>query len=94
MKSRVYPLLVAVLVLFLLAPLPAQAQRRTVSLDGTWRIADSRSEMAMPGVFDHAVQVPGLVNLAQPAFPDSRWLSSAGNTLLTGFGQNSPRRNG
>jgi hypothetical protein len=46
------------------------AQRHIQSLDGTWRIADSRSATPMPAAFDRRVTVPGLANLAQPEFKD------------------------
>jgi hypothetical protein len=49
---------------------PAHAERMTVSLDGRWRIEDGRSATEMPAHFTHTVQVPGLVNLAKPAFPN------------------------
>ncbi len=45
------------------------ADRVTQSLDGQWQIADSRSADDVPRQFDRTVSVPGLVNLAQPAFP-------------------------
>lgn len=41
--------------------------RRTISLDGTWQIAEGGSN-APPAKFDHTVPVPGLVDLARPAF--------------------------
>ena len=47
----------------------AWAERLTVSLDGLWQIADSRSEADLPAVFKHTVPVPGLAHLAKPAFP-------------------------
>lgn len=43
---------------------------RTVSLDGAWQIADSISADEIPAAFDHSCPVPGLANLAEPAFPD------------------------
>ena len=46
------------------------APRQSVSLDGVWQIADSRSATEMPTAFDRAVPVPGMVNLAKPAFKD------------------------
>lgn len=61
---------------FALAVLPASLLvgapngRVTVSLDGAWEIADSVSSAEVPKAFAHKVQVPGLVNLARPAFPD------------------------
>ena len=42
-------------------------ERRTVSLDGTWQIAEG-SASNRPTVFDHTVPVPGLVDMAQPPF--------------------------
>lgn len=44
--------------------------RTTVSLNGTWQIAESVAADGIPTVFDHTVVVPGMVNLAKPAFPD------------------------
>ena len=49
---------------------PARAERTTVSLDGTWRIADSLSATEMPAAFNHTVPVPGLANLSRPGFKD------------------------
>lgn len=46
----------------------ALAERTTVSLDGRWQIADSEARDTPPARFDHTVPVPGLANLAQPAF--------------------------
>ncbi len=47
---------------------PVHAQRETISLDGAWQIADSKSAEEIPETFDHTVPVPGLANLAQPPF--------------------------
>jgi len=45
------------------------APRRVISLDGTWQIA--QGEMAaVPKEFAHTVIVPGLVDLARPAFAE------------------------
>jgi hypothetical protein len=46
------------------------AGRRTQSLDGLWQIADGKSPAEMPVAFNHTVPVPGLANLARPAFAD------------------------
>ncbi len=43
--------------------------RTTLSLDGQWQIADSKSPDAVPTAFTHTVPVPGLADLAKPAFP-------------------------
>jgi beta-galactosidase len=53
--------------------------RKTVSLNGTWQIEESKEAEAMPVVWNHTVPVPGLAHSAQPAFPqvdqfDSRTL--------------------
>jgi hypothetical protein len=54
----------------LCAPLSAAPGRNTLSLDGSWRIADSLSATELPARFPATVPVPGLANLARPAFPD------------------------
>ena len=46
----------------------ARADRVTISLDGTWTIADGKDPSAVPASFDHTVRVPGLANRATPAF--------------------------
>ncbi|HEU5078794.1 MAG TPA: glycoside hydrolase family 2 TIM barrel-domain containing protein [Opitutaceae bacterium] len=45
----------------------SESPRRTLSLDGSWQIAEGSLDRA-PASFDHTVPVPGLVSLAQPAF--------------------------
>lgn len=55
--------------LLALAILPA-AERLTISLDGEWDIADSKSADALPSVYGHKVPVPGLAHSATPRFPD------------------------
>jgi hypothetical protein len=45
------------------------ALRRTVSLDGVWQIAEGKLDPA-PTVFERSVPVPGLVDMAKPAFDD------------------------
>jgi hypothetical protein len=49
---------------------PPTTGRETCSLDGVWQIADSVSATEMPVAFPATVPVPGLANLAQPAFKD------------------------
>ena len=46
------------------------AARASLCLDGQWEIADSISPDEMPKHLEHIVPVPGMVNLAKPAFPD------------------------
>jgi hypothetical protein len=43
--------------------------RRTISLDGRWRIAEGLHD-AVPAKFDHKVPVPGLGDTAQPSFEE------------------------
>lgn len=63
--TAILALLVAVV---LVAPLLAAEGRTTQSLDGTWQIEDGKSPTEIPGAFAHTVLVPGLANLATPAF--------------------------
>lgn len=51
------------------APAHAAEEPAVVSLDGIWQIAESVSATEIPQGFTHTVPVPGLVNLARPAFP-------------------------
>jgi hypothetical protein len=53
-----------------LAGAPARAERVTLSLDGTWRIADSVAAEPAPRSFPATVPVPGLVHNSTPSFPD------------------------
>lgn len=57
-------------ILLVLTLTPALAERVVVPLDGQWQIADSLAPDAIPTQFDRVVPVPGLANLAQPAFED------------------------
>lgn len=50
--------------------LDAATGRSTVSLDGKWQIEDGKTPAEIPSSFTHTVPVPGLANLAKPAFPD------------------------
>ena len=55
---------------FLLICINALAQRSEISLDGTWSIAESVLPIPVPAKFDHSGPVPGLADLATPAFQD------------------------
>ncbi len=57
-----------VLILPLLGRTVDGSERITVSLDGTWQIEDSKGAEDIPAQFTHTVPVPGLANLADPAF--------------------------
>lgn len=54
----------------LFAVYPALAQRITLPLDGEWQIEDSKTPDPAPSEFHHSGPVPGMANLARPAFPD------------------------
>jgi len=47
----------------------AQGRRIEQSLDGLWQVAQGPMN-AMPSAFEHTVPVPGLVDMAQPAFAE------------------------
>jgi hypothetical protein len=55
--------------LLLLAPAGLWAQRQTLSLNGVWEVDESLGANDIPSAFRHKVSVPGLTNLAEPAFP-------------------------
>jgi len=48
----------------------ALADRQIQSLNGQWEITESLTPDQIPNAFAHSAPVPGLVNLAKPAFPD------------------------
>ena len=70
MRSRIRTSLPisAFLALAVVAPFAARAERLTISLGGQWQIADSLAADTPPQEFIRKVPVPGLANLAQPAF--------------------------
>jgi beta-galactosidase len=43
--------------------------RRVIDLNGTWQVAEGAMD-AMPKQFEHTVPVPGLIDMAQPAFAE------------------------
>ena len=43
--------------------------RRVIDLNGTWQVAEGAMD-SMPKQFEHTVPVPGLVDMAQPAFAE------------------------
>ncbi len=59
------PAILPVIAIFLC--LEARAGRTTLSLDGTWQIAEGKMDAA-PAAFERTAPVPGLVSLATPAF--------------------------
>jgi beta-galactosidase len=43
--------------------------RRVIPLDGPWQVAEGGLDRA-PAAFDHTIVVPGLIDMARPAFPE------------------------
>ena len=60
----------ASLLVLLAGTVNARAERVVIPLDGTWAVAESVEADNMPMEFAHEVAVPGLVNQADPPFPD------------------------
>lgn len=54
----------------------ADGVRRTVSLNGEWQVAEGGTDQ-IPVRFDHQVPVPGLVDMAKPAFAEVGTTNSA-----------------
>ncbi len=68
-RSYCIVLTAMVTALTFLANASAEAGRTVLSLDGTWQIAEGSMDR-VPGEFKHTVPVPGLVDMARPAFQD------------------------
>ncbi len=68
MRTRWIPTALCSALLF--SAFSAWADRTILSLDGTWEVGESVSATEMPAQFAHKAPVPGLANLAQPAFKD------------------------
>ena len=66
-------LIVVLLSLFIctfpLQAAPAPDPRQVILLDGTWQIAEGAMDQ-VPAHFDHSIPVPGLVDMARPAFEE------------------------
>jgi len=60
-------LLVLAFMVSLAAAHGKDSSRQSVSLDGTWQIAEGKLDV-IPDTFSRTVPVPGLVDLAEPAF--------------------------
>jgi hypothetical protein len=60
---------IAVALALSLMSLARAQERRVVSLDGEWGIAEGSFE-EIPKAFDHKIAVPGLADMAQPPFED------------------------
>ncbi|MHC4088034.1 MAG: glycoside hydrolase family 2 TIM barrel-domain containing protein [Planctomycetota bacterium] len=76
MKRGVYQVFVVVLLVFLPGCLGEKetdinraSPRRVISLDGSWEVAEGSMD-SIPKTFEHKVPVPGLVDMAEPAFAE------------------------
>jgi hypothetical protein len=76
MKRGIYPVFVVVFFVFLSGCLNENetdisqtGPRRVISLDGIWEIAEGSMD-SIPKTFEHRVPVPGLVDMAEPAFDE------------------------
>jgi len=49
--------------------MPESSRRTVMDLNGTWEVAEGGMDV-VPAVFDHKVPVPGLVDMADPAFEE------------------------
>ncbi|MBI2303052.1 MAG: hypothetical protein HYU66_29445, partial [Armatimonadetes bacterium] len=65
-------------VLLLTVGLGAAEPRRVVSLDGTWQIAEGRLD-TLPAAWPATVPVPGLADMAKPAFAEVGTSASRGH---------------
>jgi hypothetical protein len=59
-----------ILALLLLALAVPAAERQTLSLNGTWEVEEGLGANDIPTAYGHKAPVPGLTNLAEPAFAD------------------------
>ncbi len=72
MRTTVVSLIIAAF-LSAVCVVPARAgdvgARRTIDLNGTWQVAEGSMD-SMPERFEHTVPVPGLIDMAEPAFAE------------------------
>ncbi len=72
MRRTIFKLLLVIFIVFaenIASCAEASNPRRIISLDGTWEISEGAMD-SIPGSFDHQVPVPGLVDMATPAFAE------------------------
>ncbi len=63
-------LIPGILIVLLFSSCRNEIKRETISLNGTWQIAEGTMK-EIPDTFFHTVPVPGLVSLSTPAFRDA-----------------------
>ncbi len=64
-----YIMLLAGMLVFPVKSSFAQADRNRIDLNGSWEIEESTDSLDIPDEYHHSVEVPGLVNQAEPSFP-------------------------
>ena len=79
--SRIRQMMLLVILALAAAVSPAAAERVTLPLDGSWQVGESVAATPVPSSFDRRAPVPGLANLAEPAFPDVDQFDSAENIV-------------
>ena len=70
MKKYKYFLFLAALCLAAASCTGRSGNRQTISLNGTWQIAEGKKDI-MPPVYNHTVPVPGMITLAEPSFENA-----------------------
>ena len=70
MRKYPIPIFLAFCSLLLIQCNQGGDKRNTISLNGTWQIAEGKKDI-IPPVFNHTIQVPGLITLAEPAFENA-----------------------
>ena len=70
MRKNPIPVFLALCSLLLMQCNQDVERRETISLNGTWQIAEGKKDI-VPPVFNHTIPVPGQILLAEPAFENA-----------------------
>ncbi|HAM11086.1 MAG: hypothetical protein A2X05_03865 [Bacteroidetes bacterium GWE2_41_25] len=70
MRKYPIPVFLALCSLLLIQCNQGGNRRNTISLNGTWQIAEGKKDI-IPPVFNHTIPVPGQILLAEPAFENA-----------------------
>ena len=70
MRKNPIPVFLALCSLLLIQCNQGGERRETISLNGTWQIAEGKKDI-IPPVFNHTIPVPGQILLAEPAFENA-----------------------
>ncbi len=68
-KAAVAAAFLALMIPFSLAAMRPAVPRQAISLDGQWQVEEGSTD-SVPGAYGHSIPVPGLLDMAQPAFVD------------------------